>query len=131
MAGVGAGVAGGFTLHHLLIVFRTVIPIIGEPLPLETPIRAYDSNVIPYTQVSVGLAIGLAILGLFVSISIFLRCCDGSNSDGKKKVARRIIHGMVSTYTNYSVYFKHACVTLWQTNGPLSGCYVNPSNECT
>ena len=43
--------------------------------PIETFIRDINPDVVLYTQVSAGLALGLGALSLFLVLSIFIRVC--------------------------------------------------------
>ena len=84
--------AGGFTINQLLVITRTVVTTVDPSQPLENFIRDYNGSVIPFTQASSGLAIGLAILGLFITFSLFYRickCCDMGS-------AKNVLYGVVS-----------------------------------
>lgn len=78
MAGIGAGVAGGFTVHQLITIYEARIPIIDQKL--VDAIALVDGNLVAFTQVSAGLAIGVAGLGLILAV-IILRICK-FNSGG-------------------------------------------------
>ena len=83
VAGIGAGVAGGFTVGKLLALSDIEVDTILFSEPLETFIRVRDPDLLTYTQASAGLAIGIAGLGIILAITALLRvCCCKSGSAG-------------------------------------------------
>ncbi len=61
--------AGCFTANRLITLLQIEVP-------LTTPsdiINVFNPNVIPYTQASTGLAIGVGLLSLFIVCSVVLR----------------------------------------------------------
>ncbi|XP_064383995.1 uncharacterized protein LOC135332984 [Halichondria panicea] len=74
-AGIGSGVAGGFTVNQLFTISRTTIPFNNTDQPIELLINEINPNLMLYTRVSAGLALGLGALSFFLAISIFIRVC--------------------------------------------------------
>ena len=65
-AGIGAVVAGGFTIDRYLSIAK-------QPIDTTGLINILSSDVLMYTQLSAGLAIGLGGLSLFLLFSAVLR----------------------------------------------------------
>lgn len=72
---MGAGVAGGFTVNQLFTIYRATVPFNNTMEPIETFIREINADVMLFTQISAGLALGLGALSLFLIVSIFIRVC--------------------------------------------------------
>lgn len=81
-AGIGAGVAGGFTVSKLLSLSGIEIGIAPLSEPIETFIQIRSPNLLAYTQASAGLAIGVAVLSIILAFTVFLRvcCCKSGNT---------------------------------------------------
>ncbi len=76
-AGIGAGIAGGFTVHQLIAISE--VQIVTEPL--QTFIQLRDPNLLAYTQASAALAISMAVVGIILAGTVLLRICK-CNSGG-------------------------------------------------
>ncbi len=98
-AGIGAGVAGGFTVNQLFTIFRTTVPFNNtDQIYIELLIKEINPNLILYTQISAGLALGLGALSFFLAISIFIRVCKCGVGTAIKCIFAIVstrIHGIV------------------------------------
>ncbi len=91
--------AGGFTINELLSFSDIEIPVFGK---LETLIRAQDPNLLAYTQASAGLAIGVAVLGIVLAITVFLRVCK-FKSGGAGTALLCVVINFVDSYPTHII----------------------------
>ncbi len=62
-------------MNQLFTISRTTIPFNNTDQPIELLINEINPNLMLYTRVSAGLALGLGALSFFLAISIFIRVC--------------------------------------------------------